>query len=593
MTERDVIVGVPASPGIVVGPAYIYFTEDFYVVPRTIEPGEVEGELARLEAAIEATRFDLEALRRRAIEEIGESSVGDIFDAHIHMLNDVTHFGRIRERVRTELRNVAFILADETAKLRERFRQVNDEYLSDRFLDIADVCKRVLRQLQPEERGGLQQLAEPVIIVAHNLTPSDTMQLERDHVLGIVTVTGGPTSHTAILAKALEIPAIVGAKSPLYRVRSGDTLVVDGFRGEVTINPDAATIAQVAERQAHVIEFEHELEQLRDLQPITTDGVEVALHANLDLPEELPALELHGAMGVGLYRTEYLFLNRRELPSEEEQYAAYREVVEQFPDQEVTIRTLDVGGDRILSDGFDYQEVNPVMGCRAIRFSLAHPDIFRAQLRAICRAGTHGNIRIMFPMVSGVEELRRATGFLRDVQAELEAEGAVHAPSPPVGIMIELPSAVFTTGLLARECEFLSVGTNDLIQYTLGVDRVNELVADLYEPAHPGIVRSLHYLFRAAEDQHTPVSLCGDLAGHPGFTLLLLGLGLRVFSMVPTEIPEIKRIIRSVSLSDAQAVAAEALEATTATEIRDLVKRNMSDLLPKADFEWEHWFTKE
>lgn len=593
MPEPIVIVGVPASPGIAVGPAHIYFSDDFHVVPRHLTADEVDGEIQRLTLAVLETRADLELLSRRAQEEIGEASVGEIFLSHLQLLNDTTFFGRIPERVRTELRNVEYILADEVATLRERFQHIEDAYLADRFVDIADVCRRVQRKLARAEDRSLQDIQEPVIVVAHDLTPSDTMQLDRQHVRAFVTVAGGQTSHTAILAKALEIPAVVGATAQLYRIRPGDTLIVDGYRGEVVIHPDEQLIVQTEERRAHVVEFEHELDLLQDLKAETTDGAEIELHANIDLPEEVATLQMHGATGVGLYRTEYLFLNRLALPGEEEQFAAYKQVAERFGRRPVTIRTLDVGADRVLDGQYGYQEANPVMGCRGIRFSLTHPEMFRTQLRAICRAAAHGNIRLMFPMVSGLEELRQARQYFDEVWAELEGGGVPLPDSVPLGAMIEVPAAVFGAELLADECDFLSIGTNDLIQYTLAVDRVNELVAHMFLPAHPGVVRSLHHLFRAAAQHNTPVSLCGDLAGHPGFTLLLIGLGLREFSMVPTEIPEIKRIIRSVSLSDSQAVAAEALSAATASEVRAILIRRTADLLPKADFEWERWFERE
>lgn len=593
MPEPVIVVGVSASPGIAVGPAHIHFSEDFYVVPRRIPEDEVEAEIQRLTLAVLATRADLEELSRRAREEIGEASVGDIFLSHLQLLNDTTFFGRIPERVRQELRNVEYILADEVSRLRERFQHIDDTYLADRFMDIADVCRRVQRKLARSEANVLQELDEPVIVVAHDLTPSDTMQLDRDHVRAFVTVAGGQTSHTAILAKALEIPAVLGAKAPLYRIRPGDTLIVDGYRGEITVHPDAEMIAQAEKRRAHVIEFEHELEQLEDLTAETTDHVEVQLQANIDLPDEITTIDMHGASGVGLYRTEYLFLNRAMLPDEEEQYRAYRQVAERFPTQPVTIRTLDVGADRVLNGQYDYNETNPVMGCRAIRFSLTHPDLFRTQLRAICRAAAHGNVRVMFPMITGLEEFRQARHCFEQAWAELARDNIPLPARMDIGAMIEVPSAVFAADLLAAECDFLSIGTNDLIQYTLAVDRVNELVAHLYVPAHPGIIRSLHHLLRAAEQAGTPVSLCGDLAGHPGFTMLLLGLGLREFSMVPAEISEIKRLVRSISLSDAQAVAAEALSAATASEIRAILIRRTADLLPEADFEWERWFERD
>ncbi len=593
MPEANVITGVPASPGIAVGRAHIHFSEDFYVVPRRIQEEEVDAEIQRLTLAVLETRKDIEALSRRAMEEIGEPSVEEIFKSHLQLLQDTTFFGRIPQRVRSELRNVEYILADEVTTLRERFQHVDDPYLADRFVDIADVCRRVQSKLATGEAASLEKLDGPVIVVAHDLTPSDTMQLDREHVRAFVTVAGGQTSHTAILAKALEIPAVVGAKAQLYRIRPGDTLIVDGYRGEVTVHPDAQMIAATEERRAHVIEFEHELDQLEDLRAETTDEIEVQLQANIDLPDEVVSLDMHGATGVGLYRTEYLFLNRPTLPDEEEQYQAYRRVAERFAGQPVTIRTLDVGADRVLDGQYDYHEANPVMGCRAIRFSLAHPELFRTQLRAICRAGAHGDVRVMFPMVTGLEDFRRAREAFDQTWAELVAEAATLPEHMAVGAMIEIPSAVFTADLLARECDFLSVGTNDLIQYTLAVDRINELVSHLYVPAHPSIIRSLHHLLRAAEQAQRPVSLCGDLAGHPGFTMLLLGLGLREFSMVPAEIPEIKRIIRSISLSDSQAVAAEALSAATASEIRAILVHRTADLLPTADFEWERWFERE
>jgi phosphotransferase system enzyme I (PtsI) len=432
-------------------------------------------------------------------------------------------------------------------------------------------CGKIGRVPQP--RGE-----EPAVIVAHDLSPSETAQMHKHHVLAFITEVGGRTSHTAIMAKSLEIPAVVGLQGATTLIQKGRSVIVDGTRGEVIVDPDEETIQRYTLEQRRQQELNRQLMQLKHLPAETLDHKHVHLLANIEMPEEVPSVIAHGAAGIGLYRTEFLYLNRSGFPSEEEQYRAYRTVLEQTAPNPVVIRTMDLGGDKFFSP-MPLPEMNPFMGWRGIRFSLARPDIFRTQLRAILRSSIHGKLKMMYPLVSGIEEIQRAKEILDEVRQELKQEGAAFA-AIEVGAMIEVPSAALTADLLASEVDFFSIGTNDLIQYSLAVDRVNEKIAYLYEPTHPAILRLIKYVIDSAHAAKIPVAMCGEMAGEPGMTLLLLGLGMDELSTSPVQIPLVKRVIRSVEHSFAKTVAEQALKLKTSKEVETFLLASLRQAVP-------------
>ena len=417
-------------------------------------------------------------------------------------------------------------------------------------------------------------------MIAYDLSPSDTASLHKKNVIAFATDIGGKTSHTAIMAKALEIPAVVGLKTVTKGVKSGATVIVDGSNGLVITDPDQETLAKYEQAKTKIAEFDASLTHLRDLPCVTRDGHQVHLSANIEIPDEMPSAKSHGANGIGLYRTEFFYLEHVDLPTEQEQYEAYKNVAEQMSPDSVVIRTLDLGGDKFMSQLKIPKEMNPFMGWRAIRFCLARPDIFKVQLRAILRASAHGKLKIMYPMISGVEELREANKLLGEMKDELRRENVPFDQNIKVGAMIEVPSAAMTADILAREVDFFSIGTNDLIQYSLAVDRVNEKIAYLYEPAHPAVLRLIKSVIDIGHKTNIWVGMCGEMAGDPAFALLLLGFGLDEFSTSPVNIPRIKQIIRSVDYKTAQEIANEALTLSTGTEIEEFAARKLRELVP-------------
>ncbi|MBI1991823.1 MAG: phosphoenolpyruvate--protein phosphotransferase, partial [Candidatus Omnitrophica bacterium] len=478
------------------------------------------------------------------------------------------------------LLNVETIFNDVIRRHLKAFSRTDDEYLRERTADIEDVRRRVLRNLLGKQPDTLAQLGEPVVVVARDLSPSETAQMHKRHVLAFVTDIGGRTSHTAIMAKSLEIPAVVGAEVATRRIQKSEFVIVDGTRGEVIVDPDPQTIQRYELEQRRHQEVNRQLLHLKDLPAETLDHHTVVLSANIELPEEVPSVIAHGADGIGLFRTEFLYLNRLDFPSEDEQYEAYHTVAEQLRPHPVIIRTMDLGGDKFFSPLHLPSEMNPFMGWRAIRFSLARPDLFRVQLRAILRASTCGNLKMMYPMICGLEELRRANEILNAVKEELAREGVPFSEQLEVGAMIEVPSAALTCDLLAGEVDFFSIGTNDLIQYSLAVDRVNEKIAYLYEPTHPAILRLVKQVIDVGHAANIWVGMCGEMAGEPPLSLLLLGLGLDEFSTSPVQLPIVKQIIRSVEYSFAQSVIQEALKLRTGKEVEAFLLASLKQIAP-------------
>ena len=562
--------GIGVSPGISIGPALI-FDVDQCEAPCYTVSNHTE-ELDRLNQAIEVTRKDLTALYQRTAKELGKSHA-DIFKAHLVLLDDVAILEEVTDRLQKESYNVEYLLQDMAQRYARIMQEAEDARFRERTADLLDVVDRVMRHLLDAERPNLQELSTPSIVVAHELSPSDTATMNLDAVLGVAMDSGSMTSHTAILARALEIPAVMGLEKLNQHIENAILMVVDGGAGRVILNPSTETLAKYQQRKAHQEKRREQLQHVAVAGPCCTqDGVEIKIMANIELPIEIQHnLKTH-AEGIGLYRTEYLFLNRNSTPSEEEQYQSYAQVVTALNPCPVTLRTIDIGGDKFVSHLQISKEENPQLGWRAVRFCLARPDIFKAQLRAMLRSSVHGNISIMFPMISGVEELRNVKAVLEEVKQELRTEGVPFDEGVKVGSMIEVPSAVALADLLALECDFFSIGTNDLIQYSLAVDRVNEKIAHLYDPAHPAVLRMISTVANAARARGIPCGICGEMAGDPLYTEVLLGLGVSSLSMSAVNLPVIRAEIAQTHMDDAHELGRQVLRLGTCSEIKALLR---------------------
>lgn len=571
--------GIPAAPGVAMGKALFFDSEEGALPKRPITADQVPYEVLRLEEAMIKTRHQIITIQRGLSKELGQEHA-EILNAHLLVLEDQSLREEIINGLKNQLLNVEVIFNDVIRRHLKAFARTEDEYLRERTADIEDVRKRVLRNLLGRRTDSLAQLDEPGVVVARDLSPSETAQMHKRHVLAFVTDIGGRTSHTAIMAKSLEIPAVVGLESATRQIQKGEFVIVDGTRGEVIIAPDAETIKRYEVEQRRNQELNRQLLHLKDFPAETLDHHTVMLSANIELPDEVPSVIAHGAHGIGLFRTEFLYLNRADFPTEEEQFEAYRTVVQQVKPHAVIIRTMDLGGDKFLSRLHLPSEMNPFMGWRAIRFSLARPDIFRIQLRAILRASVHGSLKIMYPMISGIEELRRANEILHEVRRELTREGIPFAKELEVGAMIEVPSAALTCDLLAKEADFFSIGTNDLIQYSLAVDRVNEKIAYLYEPTHPAILRLIKQIIDVGHAAKIWVGMCGEMAGEPPLSLLLLGMGLDEFSTSPVQLPIVKQVIRSVEYSFAKSVVEQAMSLRTGKEVETFLMASLKQVAP-------------
>ena len=572
--------GIPASAGVAIGKALLFDSEELLVSRRAITEDQIPYEVLRLEEALIHTRHQILGIQRRLAEEMGQEHA-EIFNAHLLVLEDQSLREEILNGLKAQHLNVETIFNEVVRRHLRAFARTEDEYLRDRTADIEDVRKRVLRNLLGRHPDVLEQLGEPVVVVAHSLSPSETAQMHKRHVLAFVTDVGGRTGHTAIMAKSLAIPAVVGVEVATKRVKKDDLVIVDGTHGEVIVDPDPETIRRYEVEQRRNQEINRQLLQLKELAAETLDHHRAVLSANIELPEEIPSVMAHGAQGIGLYRTEFFYLNRPDFPTEEEQFQAYRSAAEQLQPNPVIIRTVDLGGDKFLSPLELPPEMNPFMGWRAIRFSLARPDVFRTQLRAILRASASGNLKLMYPMISGLQELRRANEILHEVKEELRREGIPFSSQMEVGAMIEVPSAALTCDLLSQEVSFFSIGTNDLIQYALAVDRVNEKIAYLYEPTHPGVLRLIKQIIDAGHAAGIWVGMCGEMAGEPALALLLLGMGLDEFSVSPIQVPLIKKMIRAVEHRTAQAIAQQAFALRTGKEIEDFLVAHLRRLAPE------------
>ena len=579
VTSDTYLVGIGVSPGIAIGQVNL-LDQRYPVYEFFIEADEVDAEIARFREAVTEALAQLNRIKKRVSGQVHLREHLYILDTHMLILEDEMLIGGTEEAIRSQY-NAESALRQVLRKLRSLFDNIEDEYLRERRSDVDAVGERLLRILCGASERIVGRVEKQSIIVAHDLSPAETMQMDRSRVLGFLTDRGGRTSHTAILARSLDIPAVVGLETITALAQDRQTIIIDGDSGIVVLNPSETTISEYQQRKKDYQQLELELEDYRHLKAVTTDGVRISLCGNLEMESEFILAHKHAAEGIGLYRTEFLYLGRQQPPTEEEQFNAYCSALERMNGQSVTIRTLDIGGDKFVPALCLEDEMNPAMGLRAIRFSLQEETLFRVQLRAILRASGQGPVRIMFPMITGVAEIRACKRILQDVVAELQLEGIACNPDIPVGIMIETPSAVMIAPFLAQEVDFFSIGTNDLIQYFLAVDRGNEHVAYLYDPFHPAILRALKMTCDAAHDAGISVCICGEMAGEPLYTLVLIGLGLDGLSMNPSCIPRVKRVLRNVSRQQGRALIDKLLNLPTSKEVSTAIDQEMRTLLPE------------
>jgi phosphoenolpyruvate-protein phosphotransferase (PTS system enzyme I) len=560
--------GIAASQGIAYGQIFVYVQSDVQVPSYQVEPERRIDEVARFDRALVITRQQITKIKNEVEKNIGPEEAA-IFDAHLLVLEDEALIGETIREFEATGRNIETCFQKISGRYVQAFSEIDDEYLRERAGDLKDVAQRVLQNLLGQSENTLNQLANQRVVIASDITPSDSATLDRTAALAMVMDSGSKTSHAVIVARSMKIPAVVGVRNLTQRVENGDWAIVDGYEGVVILHPSETTLFRYGKIQERKKSFEARLLEVNRQPSVTLDGIAVPLMANIERAEEVTRAKTYSADGIGLYRTEYLFLNSSRMPSEQEQFVAYKSVAEAMAPNPVVIRTLDLGGDKPMAGKADLfpKENNPFMGFRAIRFCLEHQDIFKEQLRAILMASAHGKVRLMYPMISGSEELARANVVLGECMGELKARGVPFDERIEVGAMIEIPSAAMTADLLARDCAFFSIGTNDLIQYLLAIDRVNDRIAHLYEPTHPAIIRTLKQIVDEAHRQKVPVSVCGEMAGDPVFTPLLVGLGVDCLSMSPAWLPHVKYLIRAMTMADARALAVEALGLTSPKEI--------------------------
>ncbi len=570
--------GIPASPGIAIGPAYVLRRERLIVPEYRVASSQAEAEIARLEAAFHSTRSRLDEIRH---EMQTGGLVGSIFDAQFLFLEDPALLQNAIRNIRENGLNAEWALERELRRVEAMFESIADPYIRERSSDVGFIVRRVLQALMGREPEGLGNAPEGVVVVAEDLSPAEVAQIRRDRIAGLVTEGGSRTSHVTIMARSLEIPAVVGAGHGLVReIADGTPLLIDGRTGALFVDPDPGILEEYRKQRIDLQAFAKELLRYSDLPAETRDGVEIRMLANVDKPEEIPDALHYGAEGVGLYRTEFLFMNRTDVPTEEEQFEAYRVIVEAVAPHEAVIRTLDLGADKIPSRLFVSAEPNPALGLRGMRFSIARPDLFRTQIRALLRASAFGRLAILLPMVSGLAEVKFARRMLAEVRTELAEQGVPMAPEIPLGVMIETPSAAVIADLIVPLVDFLSIGTNDLLQYMLAVDRTNEQVAYLYEPLHPAHLRMIQSITQAARRAGIPVAMCGEMASEPLHVWILLALGIDELSMAPFSIPMLKKILRESTAREARQLLSDVLSLGSAREVFEYVERTMRARFP-------------
>jgi len=559
--------GIGVSPGVARGNIFVYKIAEEAIPEYDITPDQVPQEIARFEAALVTTREQLHELQRRIAAGVGSDAPSSILDVHMSITEDPALIEPVMSGLEKDHKNVEYLFNAIAQRYVTTLAELPDEYLRERAADVRDVADRVLRNLLGRQLRALDNLPPNTIVVAHDLSPSDTSSLDRKNVVGFATDVGSHTSHTAIVARSMNIPAVVGLRDASQHLRDGQTAVLDGYSGTLVINPTQQTLFVYGQLEVKRHTVEERLALLRDLPAQTLDGHRLVISGNIELPADVPALQNVGAEGIGLFRSEFLYLKGKDFPSEEEQYQQYAQVCEAMKPHWVIIRTLDLGGDKFHSEEATPAEVNPFLGFRAIRFCLANPAIFKTQLRAILRASAAGNVKIMYPMISGVGEVLQANEILQIVMADLRREGIPFDENVDVGAMMEIPSAAMTAEMIAQEVDFFSIGSNDLVQYTLAVDRVNEKVADLYDPTHPAILRLIRNCVEAAHNNNIWCGICGEMAGNPLYAPLLVGMGLDELSVAAASLPRVKEVIRRLKLTEAQELAAATLHATRSQDV--------------------------
>ncbi|MFN7949945.1 MAG: phosphoenolpyruvate--protein phosphotransferase [Blastocatellia bacterium] len=575
--------GIGVCNGVAIGSAFLVDDPRGRVLRVFLSPEEVEPEVARFHQAVQTAQQQLHDARQRLQDALGEEYAW-ILEAHLLLLQDSSFIRQIEHFIRERRANAEWAVKDVTGKLLDVYATISDDYLRERSSDITDVTNRLIRILAGTKPRDLSALTREAIIVADDLLPSVTAELDTDKVLGFVSNTGGPTSHTAIIARSLGIPAAVGLRNVTSRVRSGETIIIDGSTGTVIVRPTPETLRFYSEqREREQQQLLRDLEE-RELPAITADGVKITLRANIELLDDTEPLHRYNAEGIGLYRSEFLYSQVQSgLPTEDEQFEVYKILAETSGAAGAVIRTFDLGGDKLRLEGFE-AEPNPALGLRAIRLSLTIEEVFRTQLRAILRAAAFGNLKIVLPLISNLDELRSAKRIIAEVERELREQKITHGEDIEIGVMVEVPAAVVMVETLAREADFFSLGTNDLIQYLLAVDRVNENVSRLYEPLHPAVLRAIKFAADAAQKAQIPMSVCGEMASNPAQVVVLLGLGIHDFSMTPSAIPQVKRVIRAIDLNEAREIAAHALSLTTPAEVNRYVQTQIAR-------RWSHFLT--
>ena len=565
--------GIAVSPGIAIGEAIVLGNEGFRIPKRYVMRDVIEPEVTRLQAAITEASDELAGNRDSVAGELGQK-YGDIFEAHLQILNDTKLNGEFVDLIREKAYSAEYAVSVTLRRYADVFRRLQNAYLAERISDIFDLEKRLLRLLLGQAREGLNQLSSEVLVLAASLTPSETANLNREFVRGFVTETGGPGGHTAIVAQALEIPAVVGVGSFLIDVSGGDTIIIDGDAGLIIIRPDESTLEAYRQKLERSHEIAIKLNELRDLDAVTTDGVAINLYGNIEFPTEAKHCLERGADGIGLYRTEFIYLSAttRNIPTEEDHFEAYKGVAEAMGGKVVTIRTFDLGADKLPQLPSPTDERNPALGLRSVRLSLKNANLFQQQLRAILRASHYGKLRIMFPLITTLLELRQAKMLLADVADQLLEEGIPFDRDIKVGMMVEVPAAVIMLDNFAKEVDFFSIGTNDLIQYALAVDRGNSDMVDLYHSEDPAVLKLIRRTIEVADLNQKPVSLCGQMSSHPIYAMLLMGLGLRQFSVSPHMLLEIKQVIRSVSMAECRELAEKVMTFDNHREIRNYLQ---------------------
>lgn len=575
-----VLKGIAVSPGIAFGKALMLDRSEVQTPLYNIDQRtQITAEIKRFREALKISREQLLEIKR-SLSEL-EIEPAFILDVHLLMLRDKTLLNTTITNIREKKVNAEWALKLTLNKYREMFSKIEDNYLKERISDVEYVSQRILRNLVGAKSKSIAEITENVLVVSKDLSPADTVQMKMDRILGFATDMGGKTSHTAIVARSLGIPAVVGLERITREVQNNDEIIIDGCDGFVIVNPEPDVIKRYEEKRRHFEILEEDLLREAHLPAVTRDGYKIGIGANIEFVEEIPTATAHGAEGIGLYRTEFIYINREHLPTEEEHFSNYRKIIEGANLKWSTIRTFDLGGDKFISDPKVAEELNPVMGLRAIRFCLQEIELFKVQLRAILRASAYGKTRILFPMISGLEEIQKVKAILEEVKQQLSRENVPTGNDIELGIMIEVPSAVVISDSLAREVDFFSIGTNDLIQYTLAIDRVNERVSYLYDPLHPAVLRLISMIVKSAHDAGIRVAICGEMAGEPAFTLMLIGLGLDELSMNPLAIPRVKRIIRNSTLQEARDLLTESMNFNTASKIQDFVRSYMIRRFPE------------